>query len=64
MNDILKTGGNIAAIAGLLLCAISGAARAMGNFHLLGYEAMTLFNVGIGIMVAACLFKLETLLRR
>ncbi len=64
MKDCINTTGNIAAIAGLLICTISGAARATGNFHLLGYETMTLFNVGVGIMVAACLFKLEALLRR
>lgn len=64
MKDCINTTGTIAAITGLLICAVSGAARAAGNYHLLGYETMTLFNVGVGIMVAACLFKLEFLLRR
>lgn len=62
MKQILSYTGTLAGIAGVLLCATSGIARVLGEYYLSGYEATTLFSVGIGIMVFACLVKLEILL--
>ena len=61
MQQLLTLTGSIAAIFGLLLCAIAGLARLSGLYHLAGYEATTIFTVGTGLMVFACLAKLEAL---
>jgi len=62
MQQLLTLTGTIAAIFGILLCAVSGLARLSGLYHLAGYEATTIFSVGTGVMVFACLVKLEVLL--
>ena len=59
MNDLLKISGNIAAILGILVCLVSGGARAIGQYYVAGFEAMTLFNVGVALMVAAIIAKVE-----
>jgi hypothetical protein len=64
MQQLLTLTGSLAAIFGILLCAISGLTRLSGLYHLAGYEATTVFTVGTGLMVFACLVKLETLLAR
>ena len=64
MPKILQQIANLAAILGIVVCAVAGAARLTGSYHVASYEAMTLFNVGVGLMVFAVLVKLETLLRR
>jgi type IV secretory pathway VirB2 component (pilin) len=61
MQQLLTLTGHIAAIVGILICFASGMARIAGHYHLAGYESTTLFTVGIGLMVFACLVKLETL---
>ena len=61
MHKLTEVAGNIAGIAGLLVCLVSGGTRVLGQFYLLGYEAMTLFVGGIGLMVAACLAKTHLL---
>ena len=49
MRKLIEVAGDIAAVAGLLVCLISGGSRVMGQFYLLGYEAMTLLVGGIGL---------------
>ena len=61
MQRLLNLTGSIAGVLGMLLCAISGLARASGLFYLAGYQSTTLFMVGTGVMVFACLAKLEAL---
>jgi hypothetical protein len=56
--------GNLAALVGILLCLVSGVSRAAGFYQFAGYAAITLFQAGIGLMVLACLCKLESLLLR
>jgi hypothetical protein len=63
MQQILNLTGSAAGVFGALLCAAAGLTRFMGSHYLAGYEATTLFGVGTGIMVFACLLKLESLLR-
>jgi hypothetical protein len=53
--------GNFAGILGMLLCLMAGGIRITGDFYLFGYAAMTIFNLGIALMVAACLAKLHGL---
>ena len=64
MERMLALVANIAALAGILLCAVAGGARVLGLFLFSGYTTMTLFQVGTGLMVLACLIKLELLLMR
>ena len=64
MWKLIEIAGNVAGVVGLLVCLISGGTRVMGQFYLLGYEAMTLFVGGIGLMVAGCLAKTHLLSRR
>jgi hypothetical protein len=47
------------ATIGVVICAVSGLARLLGNYHVLGYEAMTLFTGGISLMVFSALMKLH-----
>lgn len=53
--------GNIAAVLGIIICFVSGISRLMGNMYTLGFSSVTLFTLGIGLMVFACLAKLHTL---
>lgn len=64
MDMALKGLGHAAAILGIVLCAVAGYARITGSFYVAGYEAMTLFNVGVGVMLFSVLVKLELLLKR
>ena len=61
MGKILGLVGNLAAIAGILLAFGAGLARVLGLYLVSGYTTMTLFQVGTGLMVLACLCKLETM---
>ncbi|SHI51395.1 hypothetical protein SAMN02745165_00277 [Malonomonas rubra DSM 5091] len=61
MGKILAIAGNILGGVGLLLCVVAGFARLSGNYYVFSYEAMTVFNAGVGVMVAACLAKLQQL---
>lgn len=64
MGKLIETAGNIAALLGILLCAVSGIARVAGYFHVVGFESMTMFVGGIGLMVAACLAKLQAMAQK
>ena len=61
MNKILSLLGNLAGGIGLLLCAAVGMARLAGYYFIGDLEAMTLFEGGMGLMLAACLIKLHVL---
>jgi len=61
MQQLLTLSGHIAAVLGILLCVASGLARLSGLYRLAEYEATTLFSVGTGLMVFACLAKLQAL---
>ncbi len=65
MQKILGLTGSIAGIVGALLCLIAGLARLGGGaYYLAGYETTTLFEVGAGLMVFACLTRLEEMRSR
>ena len=55
--------GNVSAVAGVLLAFGAGVARMLGMYLVSGYTTMTLFQVGTGLMVLACLCKLEAMQR-
>lgn len=64
MHQFLNPLGSLAGIVGTLVCLVAGFGRIFGSFHVGGYSANTLFIMGIGLMVFACLVKLEILLSR
>jgi len=64
MGNMLGVVGNVSAIVGVLLAFGSGLARVLGLYLVSGYTTMTLFQVGTGLMVLACLCKLETMQNR
>ena len=57
--DFLGKVANIVATIGVVICAVSGLSRVLGSYHVLGYEAMTLFIGGISLMVFSTLIKLH-----
>ena len=59
MNNILALVANIVAVVGIAVCAIAGISRLSGSYHVMGYEAMTLFIGGTALMVFASLIKLH-----
>ena len=64
MQRLISLTANLLAVIGLVLCLGAGLTRLSGNFHLFGYSAMTIFIAGTGLMVMACLAKVELLLLR
>lgn len=61
MYKNLVLAGSISGILGVLVCTIAGLARIAGFYYLAGYQSTTIFNVGVGLMVFACLVKLQNL---
>ena len=61
MNKLIAIAGNVAAVAGTLLCVLAGAARFAGVYEIAGVDSIALFTVGVGGMVFACLAKLQVL---
>lgn len=51
--------GNIAGIAGIVVCLVAGLSRLIGVYYLLSFQTQTLFTGGIALMVMACLAKLH-----
>ena len=64
MGRILGIVGNVSAVAGVLVAFGAGVARMLGMYLVSGYTTMTLFQVGTGLMVLACLCRLEAMQRR
>ena len=64
MGKMVGVAGNVAAIVGILLAFGAGLARVLGLYLVSGYTTMTLFQVGTGFMVLACLCKLQTMQQR
>lgn len=54
-SKILRWLGRLAAVAGVLLSAISGMLRLQGHYWVGGFQAGTLLLGGIALMVFACL---------
>lgn len=52
---ILRWLGRLAAVAGVLLSAVSGILRLQGYYRIGGFQAGTLLLGGITLMVFACL---------
>lgn len=63
MYKHLALAGSLSGILGMLTCLISGLARVAGYYYLADYQSTTVFNMGVGLMVFACLVRLETISR-
>lgn len=61
MNKMIAYFGNGVGLAGLVLTVAAGAGRATGHYYFAGFEMLTLFSGGVGLMVMACLAKLQLL---
>ena len=61
MQQLLNLAGSIAGVLGILVCTVGGLARVSGLYYVAGFQSTTLFMVGTGVMVFACLVKLEVL---
>lgn len=61
MDKTIALGGNIVGLAGVLLTVVAGVARIMGHYHLAGFEIMTLFVGGMGLMLIGSFAKLHVL---
>ena len=59
MKEKIALLSNIAGILGIVLCAAAGLSRLTGQFYVGGYEALTVFNGGVGVMLFSALLKLE-----
>lgn len=57
----LAIAGRIAGAVGALICLVAGVSRVAGLYYVAGFQSTTLFNVGIGLMVFACMIRLEAL---
>ena len=64
MDLLMLFAGRTAGILGVLLCLVAGISRLTGNYYVADVEATTLFMVGTGLMVFACLLRLESLANR
>lgn len=54
MPNTLRSFGTLAGIAGLLICLFAGTLRLGGQHWLMGFEIVTLLQIGIGGMVLGC----------
>jgi len=61
MNKFLGILGNLSAAIGILACLVAVAARVFGKYYVADLELMVIFTVGVGLMVLACLVKLQLL---
>lgn len=61
MNRLIGIAGDVAAVVGILVCILSGAARAVGVYSIGDIGTIAMFTAGVGIMVFACLAKLQVL---
>jgi hypothetical protein len=62
MSKYLFLTGSISGSLGALIGLFSGLARVLGFYYIAGFQSTTLFNIGVGLMVFACLVKLDKLL--
>jgi hypothetical protein len=63
MNKLIDNIATATAVLGVTLTIGSGLARLLGMFYLGGFQAMTVFNGGMGLMLIGIVGKLHTLKR-
>ena len=58
MSTVLRNGGQLVGLLGILLMVVSAVFRLGGYFMLAGFETGTLFLAGIGAVSAGCFLML------
>jgi len=58
MEKLIDGLGMVMAIAGFILCGLAGLLRLSGTYYIAGYEALTLLQAGMALMIAACMIRL------
>jgi hypothetical protein len=61
MMKLIQSVGDAAGAVGILVCLFAGVARLGGTWSVGGVQIATLFQLGIGLMVFACLAKVQAL---
>lgn len=61
MNKLIAKGSCVVGGLGVFLTAAAGIWRVTGHYHLAGFETMTLFVGGMGLMLIGCFAKLHLL---
>jgi hypothetical protein len=61
MMKLIHSVGDAASVLGIVVCFVAGLARLGGTWSVGGVQIATLFQLGIGLMVLACLAKLQAL---
>lgn len=64
MNKLVEVIANFLALVGVLFCLVSGGSRLVGLFYVAGFEAVTLLNAGIALMVLSVVLKIELIYRK
>jgi len=64
MRRVMGGVSYVLGVLGLVVSAAAGVARLSGIYYVLDAEAITVFQAGTGLMVAACLLKLWALGQR
>jgi hypothetical protein len=59
MQRIVRTVGQVAGYAGIILCLLTTTFRIIGKYFFLGAETGTLFEAGVALMVFACWARLQ-----
>ncbi len=58
MNHLRRV-ATVLGAAGVLVCLSAAAGRFIGEREFIQFQAINIFNVGVGLMVMACWLKLE-----
>jgi hypothetical protein len=61
MQNTLRQIGSLAGLIGLLICLFAGVLRLSGMHWLMGFETVTLLQIGIGGMTLGCFLLLLVL---
>jgi hypothetical protein len=64
MNNFMLILGRLLGFAGVLISVLSIGARLLGHFFVAGFQTGTLFQTGLGAMMAGCLCLLLVLTSR
>ena len=65
MEKAIEVVGNISGVLGILACLVSGLFRLFGKYTFFGQILLeSMFILGIGLMVFACMAKLHLLSSR
>jgi hypothetical protein len=62
MMKLMESVANAAGVLGILACLVAGFARLGGTWNVAGLQITALFELGIALMVFACLAKVQTLI--